>query len=83
MASNGLINKAKTGTCRMCLRRRCTEKYVSPVAEVHHGFATGYVWECNDIQDCESEIKNKLNKYPKHHRIHQKILTAINKGRMK
>lgn len=54
MASNGLLNRAKKGKCRICYRVRCTNKHVKAVGEVRHGFATGHVWECKDIEECEN-----------------------------
>ena len=61
MASNGLIQKAKTGTCRMCQRVRKTDEYLKAVGEVRHGFATGHIWECFDVEDCEKRMVSKLN----------------------
>lgn len=60
MASNGLIKRAAKGTCRMCLRARCTSSKVKAVGQVAHGFATGYVWECIDIDECDSFAQRKL-----------------------
>ena len=61
MASNGLIEIAKTGTCRMCLRARKTYKYLKTVGEVRHGYATGHIWECVDIDDCDKVASKKLS----------------------
>lgn len=81
MASDGLLNKAAKGTCRMCLRVRCTNKHVHSVGEVRHGFATGHIWECNDVGDCEKTIGKKLSNSGEHVRV--KITRAIEFGRFK
>ncbi len=81
MASNGLLNRAKKGVCRMCLRVRCTEKHVKPVGEVHHGFATGYIWQCIDAGDCEKTIAIKLKANQPNTTVHEKIKHAVNAGR--
>ncbi len=60
MASNGLLNRAKNGTCRICQRVRNTDKYLNIVGEVRHGFATGHVWECKDKAACIEVAKDKL-----------------------
>lgn len=70
MASNGFFKIAKNGKCRMCQRVRSTDKYLKRVGEVAHGFATGYIWECTDISDCEKVIESKL----KDNHIHSKII---------
>lgn len=60
MASDGLHKKASSGVCRMCQRRRCTEKHVKAVGEVLHGFATGHIWECVDTNNCDENIALRL-----------------------
>lgn len=62
MASDGLTNRAKKGTCRICQRSRNTDEKVKAVGEVRHGFATGHIWECLDIEDCDKVAANKLRK---------------------
>lgn len=81
MASNGLLKRAKKGKCRMCLRVRDTDMHVKPVGEVHHGFATGHVWECKDVQDCEVAISKKLQDHPPGSIIHENIKCAVKIGR--
>jgi hypothetical protein len=54
MASNGLTSRAGKGKCRICHRVRNTQTGVKAVGEVHHGFATGYIWECINIEECEN-----------------------------
>jgi hypothetical protein len=73
MASNGLMNKAKAGTCRMCQRRRSTENKVKAVGEIRHGFATGHIWECIDIAECDRSIGERLIKHPPGTTIHERI----------
>jgi hypothetical protein len=60
MASDGISNRAEHGTCRMCLRVRKTDKFLKAVGEVRHGFVTGHIWECTDVDDCEKAIEKKL-----------------------
>ena len=60
MASNGLMRKAKKGTCRICQRSRNTDNQVRAVGEVCHGFATGHIWECIDLEDCDKVANEKL-----------------------
>jgi len=60
MASNGLLNKAKNGKCRICWRTRSTDVYVHAVGEVSHGFATGHVWECVDSLECREEALRRI-----------------------
>lgn len=60
MASNGLLKRAKTGKCRMCYRVRSTDKYLKAVGEVHHGSATGHIWECKDEKECEEAANKKI-----------------------
>lgn len=80
MASDGLLNRAKKGTCRICQRVRVTDEQVKPVGEVRHGFATGHIWECRDIEDCNAVAKRKLDSNISGV-VRQKILTAIKMGR--
>jgi hypothetical protein len=61
MASDGLLNRAKKGKCRMCYRVRCTDKHVKAVGEVRHGFATGHIWECKDVDECEKVAIERMN----------------------
>lgn len=61
MASDGLLNYAKTGRCRICYRVRKTDLYVKPVGEVSHGYATGHIWECIAIDNCEKMAHKKMN----------------------
>ena len=78
MASNGLMKTAITGTCRICLRARNSNKYLKIVGEVSHGFATGHIWECFDIVDCDRVAMKKLNEsHPKKHIIE----AALERGR--
>ncbi len=64
MASNGIMNYAKGGKCRICLRVRNTDTQVKPVGEVRHGYATGYVWERIDRADCISAATMRvINKH--------------------
>jgi len=83
MASDGLLNRAKMGTCRMCFRSRCTEKHVKIVGTVSHGFAVGHIWECIDIDDCDTVQENKLKKYSQGTLVHEKISAAKKQGRAK
>ena len=61
MASDGLLNYAKTGKCRICHRVRKTDWQVKPVGEVRHGYATGHIWECKDVTDCEEVARKRMN----------------------
>jgi len=60
MASNGLVERAKHGKCRICQRTRSTEKHVKAVGEVSHGYATGHIWECIDADECERVARERL-----------------------
>jgi hypothetical protein len=80
MASNGLNKKAKTGTCRVCQRARNTDKYLKAVGEIHHGFATGHIWECRDAEECDKTAKEKLNS-PMSIVVRERIKNALAKGR--
>ncbi len=61
MASDGLTNIAKNGTCRICQRVRNTSNQVKAVGEVRHGFAVGHIWECIDTADCDQIAQKKIN----------------------
>jgi len=82
MASDGITNKAKHGTCRMCQRSRDTDIHVKAVGEVHHGFATGHIWECRDIEDCDKVAAKKLSKNISGI-IKSKIENAMQQGRFR
>lgn len=45
----------------MCRRRRNTANYLKIVGEVRHGFAIGYIWECEDVKECDAAIESKLS----------------------
>ncbi len=81
MASNGLNKRAKKGVCRMCLRRRKTDEQVKAVGDVLHGFATGHIWECIDIEDCNKTIERKLIEIPEGSLKHHIITNAVKYGR--
>lgn len=81
MASNGLLVRAKKGTCRICLRVRSTSVHVVPVGEVHHGFATGHIWECKDSKECQIAAEKRLNSTSPDSFIHQRIKLALTLGR--
>jgi len=81
MASNGLLKRAVKGTCRICQRVRNTSNQVKAVGEVHHGFATGHVWECIDIEDCEKVARNKLKECSQETLKHRRIKNALERGR--
>ena len=81
MASNGLLNKAKNGTCRICQRSRSTNKYLKAVGEVHHGFATGHIWECVDTEECDKSAAEKLINNKVSHVIHAAIKEGLKRGR--
>lgn len=80
MASDGLTNRAKKGTCRICQRCRNTDNQVKAVGEVRHGFATGHIWECTDEKDCDKVAAEKLSKNISGV-IKARIETAIKVGR--
>ena len=61
MASDGLTSYAKTGKCRICYRVRKTDIQIKPVGEVRHGYATGHIWECIDVEDCERVANERAN----------------------
>lgn len=81
MASDGLLNKAKKGTCRICQRSRKTDTQVKAVGEVHHGFATGHIWECINIKDCNKVAMEKLQKPQLNGSVRNKIETGLKRGR--
>ena len=81
MASNGLIDRAKKGKCRICLRVRCTEKHVKPVGEVRHGFGTGHIWQCKNTEDCDRVCSEKLKLHPPGSTIHETIKFTLSIGR--
>lgn len=61
MASNGLLSRAKTGTCWICQRVRKTDERLKIIGEVTHGYATGHTWECADRKDCIASAIKSLN----------------------
>lgn len=81
MASDGLTNTAKKGKCRMCLRVRDTLKYLKIVGEVRHGYATGHIWECIDVKDCERAAHNKINDKTRARIERETIKFALKQGR--
>lgn len=83
MASDGLLNRAKKGKCRICYRVRCTDKHVKAVGEVRHGFAVGHIWECIDIEDCETVAKRKLSEPTRNPVEKHGIAFALKMGRFK
>lgn len=44
----------------MCLRCRDTQTQLKAVGEVVHGYATGHIWECVDIDGCDKAAQAKL-----------------------
>lgn len=81
MASNGLDNFAKSGKCRICQRVRNTEKYLKPVGEVRHGYATGHIWECENAEECQREAERKLNDSNISYLHKDRIKSALKQGR--
>ena len=80
MASNGLEDFAKRGRCRICYRTRETVTHVKAVGEVRHGYATGHIWECIDVDECENVAKERVkNNHPKGHLIE----IGLRQGRFK
>ena len=61
MASDGLLNYAKTGKCHICQRVRKTETQVKAVGEVRHGYATGHIWECIDTEECDKVAQERIS----------------------
>jgi hypothetical protein len=80
MASNGLRDRAKKGTCRVCFRTRSTEKHVKAVGEVRHGYATGHIWECADEKECDGVA---LERIKKNHMKKEYIKVSLTRGRIK
>lgn len=79
MASDGLVNYAKTGRCRICHRVRKTDTQVKAVGEVRHGYATGHIWECIDIEDCDKVAQERISAgHPKS----ELIKIAVAQGRI-
>lgn len=81
MASDGLSNRAKKGTCRICQRSRCTIEKVKAVGEVRHGFATGHIWECKDIIDCDKAAIERLRNWRLGGNVRGKIEMGLKRGR--
>ena len=80
MASDGLLNYAKTGKCHICQRVRKTDTQVKSVGEVRHGYATGHIWECIDKEECDKVAQKKISAgHPKA----ELIKIALNHGRIK
>lgn len=67
----------------MCQRVRETGKHVFSVGEVSHGYATGHVWECSDIENCDEAVKKKLENPKLNGVVRHKILNAREVGRYK
>lgn len=65
----------------MCGRVRFTDTQVLEVAEVTHGFATGYKWECIDTDDCDKTMEKKLSKSNPGTRTYEAIQRAKQRGR--
>jgi len=81
MASNGLLNRAKKGTCRICQRSRNTINEVKAVGEVCHGFATGHIWECIDTNDCDRAANERLQNWRLNGNVRAKIEIGLKRGR--
>lgn len=81
MASNGLVNRAKKGTCRICQRVRKTDEQVFAVGEVRHGMATGHIWECKDHEDCNKAAQERLQNWRLNGNVRAKIEAGLNRGR--
>ena len=82
MASDGISHKAKNGKCRICHRYRNTGKHLKAVGEVHHGYATGHIWECIDTSDCDKVANEKLQSNISGV-VKANIQTALKVGRFK
>lgn len=80
MASDGLLNRAKRGKCRICQRTRCTEQHVKAVGEVRHGYATGHIWECEDVEECDKVALERMNEIRSDSEL---IKIALKHGRFK
>jgi len=70
------------GKCRICQRVREVDRYVKAVGEVHHGFATGHIWECKNIEDCDRVATDKLSRMDTTGVVHARIESAIKRGRL-
>lgn len=81
MASDGLSKRAKSGTCRICQRSRKTDVYVKAVGEVRHGFATGHIWECIDINECNKTAKERLQNNKLNGLVRANIENGLRRGR--
>lgn len=75
------MNRAKKGTCRICQRSRNTNNQVKAVGEVCHGFATGHIWECIDIEDCDKSANERLNSGKVNGNVRGKIEIGLQRGR--
>jgi hypothetical protein len=82
MASDGLLNKAKKGTCRICQRVRNTNDQVKTVGEVRHGYATGHIWECIDTEDCDKVAQRKIASNKTKLVVRERIKIALERGRL-
>lgn len=80
MASDGLMNYAKTGKCHICQRVRKTDKQVKAVSEVRHGYATGHIWECIDTEECDKVAQERISTC---HSKAEIIKIAVSRGRIK
>lgn len=80
MSSNGLINIAKNGKCRICYRTRKSFDKVKPVGEVKHGFAIGHIWQCIDTEECDNTAKQRISSG---HKDAFLIDIALKQGRFK
>jgi len=81
MASNGILNRAKRGTCHICQRTRKTDTHIKAVGEIHHGFATGYIWECRDTIDCDNAAHYRLQNLKLNGNTRGKIKASLEHGR--
>jgi len=81
MASDGLLKRAKNGTCRICQRTRSTENQVKAVGEVRHGYATGHIWECINTEDCDKAARERLVSGKVSGRVRGKIENGLQRGR--
>lgn len=83
MSSNGFIKDAKRGKCHMCLRTRNVIPHLKKVAEVNHGFAQGYIWECKDADECDSVLDKKIKEHPHDTAIGDQLRFNREHGRIK
>lgn len=81
MASNGLLNRAKKGKCRICQRIRRTDEQVKSVGEVRRGYATGHIWECINADECDKVAKEKIQNLRVPQIVRSMIESAIKVGR--